>query len=97
MPEEIVAIIIVSILATFGAAITITKIVVNYLERRSRPPTDSSLTQGELRELISSAVAEATAPMEVKLADLQKQVGPAEGRTLLAGPEERETETPDRP
>lgn len=93
MPEEIAAIIIVSIIATFGAVIAVTKIIVNHLDRRRGTPATSSLTQGELRELIVSAVAEATAPIEDELSRLQGQLDPPETPARLPQPNETDPET----
>lgn len=88
MPPEIVVIIIFSILAGVTAMITITKIIVNHLDRRRDSPASSSLTQGELRELIASAVAEATAPIETELSRLQNRLGAAESTHQLTAPED---------
>ena len=94
MPEEIVFIVIFSIVAGVTAMIAVTKIIVGYLERRHQGPSDSSLTQTELKELIASAVADATNPIERQLETLQRQIGPAEDRAMLPepGPEERDTQ-----
>ncbi len=92
MPPEIAVIAIFSIIAGVTAVISITKIVVGYLERRHQGPADSSLTQSELRELIASAVAEATSPIERQLQALQRQIGPAEDRGLLPEPDHSDSD-----
>lgn len=93
MPEEIAAIIIVSIIATFGAIIAVTKIIINHLDRRRGAPASSSLTQGELRELIVSAVADATAPIEEELSRLQKQIDAPAAPARLQQPHGTDPET----
>ena len=91
MPLGIVLIILVSIVAGMGGFIAITKIILNHLERRRSLPEGSSMTQSELRDMIASAVEEATAPIVAEVASLQKQLKAPDEAPLL--PEHRDPGT----
>ncbi len=67
MPEEILAIVLISIAA--GTAMSIVRMVLGYRERRGMRGTTkgSSLTTSELEIMMRRAVEEATAPLMQKL------------------------------
>ncbi len=67
MPEEILVIILVSILA--GTTVSIIRMVLGYRERRSTrgAAPGSSLTTSELEKMMRRAVEQATAPLVQKL------------------------------
>ena len=93
MPPGLVTIILVSIIAGMSGFVAITKIIVNHLERRRSLPEGSSMTQSELRDMIASAVEEATAPIAAEVASLQKQLTAPDKEPLL--PEHRDPGTND--
>lgn len=83
MPEEVMAIAIVAIV--FGSIVTIVKSVLSYRERtrfgtssrqleRSSSAEGTSLTTSELEDMMRRAVADATAPLQTRMARLEKQV-----------------------
>ncbi len=71
MPEEILAIIIVSIVAV--TILSIVRMSLKYVETtgKSRTSEGSSLTTSELERLMRRAVEEATAPLTKKVEDLE--------------------------
>lgn len=71
MPEEILAIVLISIAA--GTAMSIIRMVLGYRERRgmSGSGKGSSLTTSELERMMRRAVEEATAPLVKKIEDLE--------------------------
>ena len=93
MPPGIVTIVLVSIIAGMSGFVVITKFIVNHLERRRGLPEGASMTQGELRDMIASAVEEATAPIVAEVASLQKQLKAPDEAPLL--PEHRDPGTDD--
>ncbi len=70
MPEEIVAIIIISIIA--GTIMSVVKMSLNYRSERfsARSGEESSLTRSELEAMIRRAVSEATKPLVERLEEL---------------------------
>ncbi|WP_456426882.1 hypothetical protein [Rhodocaloribacter sp.] len=70
MPEEIVAIIIVSIVA--GTFMSFVKMILKYRSERfvSHSGDESSLTRSELEAMIRRAVAEATKPLAERIEEL---------------------------
>ncbi len=70
MPDEIVAIIIISIIA--GTFISFVKMILNHRSERfvSSSGDESSLTRSELEAMIRRAVAEATKPLAERIEDL---------------------------
>ena len=71
--------------------IAITKIIVNHLERRRSLPEGVSMTESELRDMIASAVEEATAPIAAEVVSLKKKLKAPDKATLL--PEHRDPDT----
>jgi len=98
MPDEIVAIVIISILA--GTFMSIIRMVLGYKERRltSGKMGESSLTTSELERMMRRAVEEATEPLVRKIDDLEFELATrkeapqlGEGRRdLLAGVDDEE-------
>ncbi len=70
MPEEIVAIIIISIVA--GTFISFMKMILNHRSEQfaARAGDDPSLTRSELEAMIRRAVAEATKPLAERIEEL---------------------------
>jgi hypothetical protein len=91
MPPGLVIIILVSITAGMSGFIAITKIIVNHLERRRSLPEGVSMTESELRDMIASAVEEATAPIAAEVVSLKKKLKAPDKATLL--PEHRDPDT----
>jgi len=81
MPEEILAIVIISIFA--GTVMSIVRMVLSYKERKSMTSTGShtgsSLTTSELERMMKRAVEEATEPLVRKIDDLESEM--AVGKT----------------
>lgn len=74
MPEEIVAIIIISIVA--GTFISVVKMILNYRSERFAAHTgEDALTRSELEAMIRRAVAEATKPMAERIEELSGALG----------------------
>ncbi len=92
MPEEIVAIIIVSLIAGTVMVLGVAKIITGYLKSRHAGGSGPSLTSSELSGLIRSAVEEAVDPLSDRLDRLEKRLPQPVDRPLLAETSERDTE-----
>jgi hypothetical protein len=82
MPEEILAIVLVSIAA--GTFISFTRMVLAYKERKldgTSTGTGSSMTTSELERLMKRAVESATAPLVEKIEDIELEISSG-GRSL---------------
>jgi len=75
MPEEVLAIALVSIAA--GTLLSLLRMILAYKERGrdgSATTSGSSLTTGELERMMTRAVESATEPLRSKIADLEDQI-----------------------
>lgn len=94
MPGEIFVIVIVAILA--GTFSSVAKMVIGYLRERNGAAAagNNSLTTSELKQIVASSVAEATAPLEDRFEKLERRLEyrlPPAG-THLADEPERDTD-----
>jgi hypothetical protein len=88
MPEEILAIVIISIFA--GTAMSMVRMILSYKERKSMSSTGShagsSLTTSELERMMKRAVEEATEPLVHKIDDLENELALRQSTPQLEAP-----------
>ncbi|MFQ5569276.1 MAG: hypothetical protein ACE5G0_06350 [Rhodothermales bacterium] len=104
MPEELVVITVFALLAGTVTIITVVKSILRYLSSKHQPVTpSSSMTSSELREIIRSAVEDATHPLAERVDRLEQRLD-APGRLeaparsdLLGGMDEYEPQIVNTP
>ena len=84
MPEEILAIIIISIFA--GTAMSLTRMILAHRRSMKGSAGSSSLTTSELERMMRRAVEEATEPLQRKIEDLELDLVTGKGARKLEAP-----------
>ena len=84
MPEEILAIIIISIFA--GTTMSLTRMILAHRRSMKGSAGSSSLTTSELERMMRRAVEEATEPLHRKIEDLEHDLVVGQDGRQLAAP-----------